>query len=158
HGTKVLDVPHMTLTVDWLSAVFGVHDLVVDDLQIDGGMARIDELPITKPDGQLSSEVGFIVALAPAKPSKPSPPGTIRLPGPIISVRSMSLKNVDLDLNLKAFQAHLHNINTQGVLRQSFRDPAAAMDFTYALSPALGEQDPKNPSTLTILGETYAIA
>ena len=132
HGHLTLDVPELTCTIDWLTAALPPHDVIVDDLEIPGGRVFVEEEPTGDPLHPW--EPSFVNAFQP-KVVDPRPPEERHdAPGPIIEVRTLHVEHIDLMLTMHGWNAYLHDVETRGTLRQSFRRPQV-MDFSFVTAP-----------------------
>ncbi len=129
----VMEVPRLTATVDWVTAALPGHDVLIDDLRIDGANVYV-ESHFAANDNLAPLEVGFVAAFQPPRP----PPGQVGRPpgkGPVVEVHSLTVSNVHLELRFPVWQAIVEKIAGSGMLRVSFQDPKK-MDFVFALEAA----------------------
>ncbi|HKA87396.1 MAG TPA: hypothetical protein VKE22_06995, partial [Haliangiales bacterium] len=154
-GVLIVNVPRAQATIDWWTVVFPPHDVVIDELTLEGGCVLVSEYPVwargpksmeMRPNGCPTVEedyllgangpnvVGFIDAFAPrlqrVAESAGSPPGA----GPIIQIRKITLQGVDLEMAFHSYRARADAISGSGVLQVSVRDPRRP-ELTFQLAP-----------------------
>jgi len=153
-GVLVVNVPRATATIDWWTVVFPPHDVLLDDLVLEGGCAMISEYPVYSmgpkrlemlPNGCPTVEedhsvgpfvVGFIDAFAPRwdqivrSAGRPGGGST----GPIVQIRRLDLKGVDLEMNMVAYRTRVDAIVGPGMMQVSARDPHKT-ELTFQLAP-----------------------
>lgn len=131
-GELVLLIPRATCVIDWLTAALPKHDVIIDDLRVESGWAFVHEKP--GPDPEHPWEASLIAALAPRVPDTRPPEERHDEPGPLIQIRSLHLEHVNVMLIMHGFGVYLQDIETDGVLRQSFEQPQL-MDFSFSTAP-----------------------
>src|SRR5262249_31098464 len=128
----VLLIPRATCVIDWLTAALPKHDVIIDDLRIESGWAFVHEKPGHDPEHPW--EASLIAALGAKVPDRRPPEQRHDEPRPLIQIPSLHLQHVNVMLIIPGWGASLQDIETDGVLRQSFEQPNV-MDFSFATAP-----------------------
>src|SRR5205814_443392 len=115
-----------------LTAVLPPHDVVVDDVEIPGGHVYVEEEATGDPLHPW--EPSFVNAFQPRVIDERPLSERHDPAGPIIEVQKLHLEHIDIMLTMHGWNAYLHDVETRGTLRQSFRRPQV-MDFSFVTAP-----------------------
>src|SRR5262249_43896785 len=165
-GVLIVNVPRATATIDWWTVVFPPHDVVIDDLVLEGGCALISEYPawsrgpraiVNNENGCPSVEedyipgvpapmaVGFIDAFAPTLARSALGVGGPSVAGPIVQIRRLTLAGVDVEMAFQSFHTKVKHVSGDGMLQVSVREPRRP-ELMFQLAPRAPEATLDLPS------------
>ncbi len=154
-GLLIVNVPRAEATIDWWTVVFPPHDVVIEELTLEGGCVLVSEYAVWSPgpkkmemrsngcpaveeDYLLGANgpnvVGFIDAFAPRASRVAESAGSAPGAGPIVQIRKLTLHAVDLDMAFHTYRARADAITGSGMLQVSVRDPRRP-ELTFQLAP-----------------------